>query len=95
MSRIRGGVDSLMQRDEPWAEQTGGMTVRSSIGDFSRMTYLSVKSLRRYHDMGLLEPADVDQESGCRYYEADLVPIGQVIRRFRDLGMFAVTNCPP
>jgi DNA-binding transcriptional MerR regulator len=76
-----------MQRAEPWADQTDGMTVRLSIGDFSRMTYLSVKSLRRYHDMGLLEPADVDQESGYRYYEADQVPIGQVIRRFRDLGM--------
>jgi len=76
-----------MQRAEPWTDQTDAMTVRLSIGDFSRMTYLSVKSLRRYHDMGLLAPADVDRESGYRYYEADQVPIGQVIRRFRDLGM--------
>ena len=26
------------------------------IGDFSRMTYLTVKALRYYHDVGLLEP---------------------------------------
>jgi hypothetical protein len=47
----------LITRALPWSEQTSGMTTRLSIGDFSRMTYLSVKSLRRYHDMGLLEPA--------------------------------------
>ncbi|HEY1920114.1 MAG TPA: MerR family transcriptional regulator [Streptosporangiaceae bacterium] len=63
------------------------MLVRLSIGDFAKMTYLSVKSLRRYHDMGLLVPADVDQATGYRYYAADQVPAGQVIRRFRDLGM--------
>jgi DNA-binding transcriptional MerR regulator/effector-binding domain-containing protein len=71
----------------PWSEQTGDMTTRLSIGDFSRMTYLSVKSLRRYHDMGLLEPADVDRYTGYRYYEASQVPLGQAIRRFRDLEM--------
>ena len=80
-------MESLIHRADPWGEQTGGMTIRLSIGDFSRMTYLSVKSLRRYHDMGLLEPADIDQDSGYRYYEATQVPVGQVIRRFRDLGM--------
>ena len=63
------------------------MRVRLSIGDFAKMTYLSVKSLRRYHDMGLLVPADVDHATGYRYYAADQVPAGQVIRRFRDLGM--------
>jgi DNA-binding transcriptional MerR regulator/effector-binding domain-containing protein len=77
----------LIKRADPWGEQTCSMTIRLSIGDFSRMTYLSVKSLRRYHDMGLLEPADIDRDSGYRYYEATQVPVGQVIRRFRDLGM--------
>lgn len=68
--------------------QTGPMaTIRLSIGDFAKMTYLSIKSLRRYHDMGLLVPAEVDAASGYRYYAASQVPVGQVIRRFRDLGM--------
>jgi DNA-binding transcriptional MerR regulator len=35
----------------------------------------------------LLVPADVDASSGYRYYEVSQVPVGQVIRRFRDLGM--------
>jgi DNA-binding transcriptional MerR regulator len=63
------------------------MTVLLSIGDFSRMTHLSVKALRHYHDVGLLEPAEVDRSSGYRFYEASQVPVAQVIRRFRDLGM--------
>ena len=80
-------MESLTTRAAPWSEQTGHMTTRLSIGDFSRMTYLSVKSLRRYHDMGLLEPADIDPYSGYRYYDASQVPLGQAIRRFRDLEM--------
>jgi DNA-binding transcriptional MerR regulator/effector-binding domain-containing protein len=63
------------------------MNARLPIGDFSKMTYLSVKALRRYHDMGLLVPAAVDPATGYRYYVAAQVPAGQVIRRFRDLGM--------
>jgi DNA-binding transcriptional MerR regulator len=34
-----------------------------SIGDFSRMTFLSVKTLRHYHELGLLLPAAIDSES--------------------------------
>lgn len=78
---------SLMRRPGSRAEQTHLMPIRLSIGDFSKMTYLSVKSLRRYHDMGLLVPAEADDSTGYRYYEAAQVPVGQVIRRFRDLGM--------
>ena len=63
------------------------MTVRLPIGDFSRMTYLSVKTLRHYHDLGLLVPVEVDSTSGYRFYDPAQVPTAQVIRRFRDLGM--------
>ncbi|WP_067975620.1 MerR family transcriptional regulator [Mycolicibacter icosiumassiliensis] len=57
------------------------------IGDFSRMTDLTVKALRLYHERGLLAPVQVDPSSGYRYYSPDQVPIAQVIRRLRDLGM--------
>jgi DNA-binding transcriptional MerR regulator len=63
------------------------MTVALTIGEFSKMTYLSVKALRHYHDVGLLEPAEVDAGSGYRRYRADQVPVAQAIRRFRDLDM--------
>jgi DNA-binding transcriptional MerR regulator len=63
------------------------MSVLVSIGDFSRMTHLSVKALRFYHDQGLLEPARIDPATGYRFYEPAQVPLAQVIRRFRDLDM--------
>ena len=58
-----------------------------NIGDFSRMTYLSVKALRHYHETGLLEPAAVDPDTGYRLYRPAQVGMAQVIRRLRDLGM--------
>jgi len=63
------------------------VTVLLTIGEFSKMTYLSVKALRHYHDVGLLEPADIDPSSGYRRYTADQVATAQAIRRFRDLDM--------
>ena len=63
------------------------MRVRLTIGDFSRMTLLSVKALRHYHEIGLLEPVAVDPETGYRIYDTDQVPTAQVIRRLKDLGM--------
>lgn len=63
------------------------MTDMLSIGDFSRMTQLSVKTLRHYHEVGLVAPAHVDPDTGYRYYAAEQVPTTQVIRRLRDLDM--------
>ena len=56
-----------------------------AIGEFSRMTHLSVRTLRRYHDAGLLEPATVEPATGYRYYSADQIPTAQVIHRLRGL----------
>jgi DNA-binding transcriptional MerR regulator len=58
-----------------------------TIGDFSRATHLSVKTLRHYHRVGLLEPRSVDPDSGYRYYSADQIPAAQVIVRLRNLDM--------
>ncbi|MFJ5032863.1 MerR family transcriptional regulator [Streptomyces sp. NPDC088560] len=63
------------------------MTSHLSIGDFSRATHMTVKTLRHYHELGLLEPADVDPRSGYRRYSAEQIPTAQIVRRFRDLGM--------
>jgi DNA-binding transcriptional MerR regulator/effector-binding domain-containing protein len=64
-----------------------GMHARLAIGDFAKMTHLSVKALRHYHDLGLLEPDEIDPASGYRFYQPSQLPIAQVIRRFRDLDM--------
>ncbi len=56
-----------------------------TIGEFAQLTHLSVRTLRRYHDAGLLEPARVDATSGYRYYSAGQIPAAQVIHRLREL----------
>ena len=63
------------------------MTAGLTVGEFSRMTHLSVKTLRHYHQVGLLEPAEVNPSTGYRYYLSQQVPTAQVIRRLRDLEM--------
>jgi DNA-binding transcriptional MerR regulator len=70
-----------------------------TVGDFSRATHLSVKTLRHYHQVGLLEPAAVNPDTGYRYYSAHQIPAAQVIRRLRDLempvaGVMAVLAAP-
>jgi DNA-binding transcriptional MerR regulator len=63
------------------------MPATLTIGDFAQVTHLSVKTLRHYHEVGLLEPASVDQRTGYRTYTLDQVPTAQVVLRFRELGM--------
>ena len=63
------------------------MTDRLSIGDFSRMTQLSVKTLRHYHEVGLVEPDFVDPSTGYRYYAPGQVGAAHVVRRLRELSM--------
>jgi DNA-binding transcriptional MerR regulator len=63
------------------------VTTSLAIGDFSRATHLSVKTLRNYHRVGLLIPAEVDPDSSYRRYSTEQIPTAQVIRRFRDLAM--------
>src|SRR6267142_2769640 len=58
-----------------------------AIGDFSRATHLTVKTLRHYHETGLLEPAQIDPQTGYRRYTTDQIPVAQIIKRFRDLDM--------
>jgi DNA-binding transcriptional MerR regulator len=57
------------------------------IGNFAQATHLSIKTLRRYHKSGLLEPASVDPQTGYRTYTTAQIPTAQIIRRFRDLDM--------
>ena len=41
------------------------------IGDFSKLSRVSVKTLRFYDEMSLLKPVSVDRFPGYRYYEFD------------------------
>ncbi|WP_179470617.1 MerR family transcriptional regulator [Mycolicibacterium vinylchloridicum] len=61
------------------------MRSQLTIGEFATVTHLSVRTLRRYHEAGLLEPATVDPTSGYRYYEPEQIPTAQVIHQLRQL----------
>jgi DNA-binding transcriptional MerR regulator len=67
--------------------KTAVVTDLFTIGEFSTATHLSVKALRHYHDVGLLEPVAIDPATGYRSYSVAQVPAAQIIRRLRDLEM--------
>jgi hypothetical protein len=56
------------------------------IGDFSRLSQVSVKTLRYYDEVALLKPTQVDEVSGYRYYSmAQLRQLHRILA-LRDLG---------
>ena len=56
------------------------------IGDFSKLSRVSVRMLRHYDDIGLLKPAQTDAFTGYRYYrEEQLLVIGR-ITALKDMG---------
>jgi DNA-binding transcriptional MerR regulator len=56
------------------------------IGDFSKLSRVSIKALRYYDEMGLLKPIQVDRFTGYRYYEFDQLPQLYRILALKDLG---------
>ncbi len=57
------------------------------IGDFSKLSQVSVKTLRYYDELGLLKPVEVDRFTGYRYYSADQLPRLNRILALKDLGL--------
>jgi DNA-binding transcriptional MerR regulator len=57
------------------------------IGDFSRLSLVSVKALRYYDELGLLKPARVDQSTGYRYYSTSQLTRLNRILAMKDLGL--------
>lgn len=58
-----------------------------TIGQFSQACRLSVKTLRRYADTGLLVPGWVDPGTGYRYYRPIQAADAERIRLLRDLDL--------
>ena len=56
-----------------------------SIGEFSRVTGLTIKALRFYHEEGLLPPAQIDMNTGYRYYRARQVEVARAVTLLRRL----------
>jgi DNA-binding transcriptional MerR regulator len=56
------------------------------IGDFSKLSRVSIKTLRFYDEMDLLKPVGVDHFTGYRYYEFNQLPRLHRILALKDLG---------
>ncbi|OGO13032.1 MAG: transcriptional regulator [Chloroflexi bacterium RBG_13_66_10] len=56
------------------------------IGEFSKLTRVSVKALRHYDEIGLLRPIRVDPFTGYRFYGHDQLPRLNRILALRELG---------
>jgi DNA-binding transcriptional MerR regulator/effector-binding domain-containing protein len=56
-----------------------------TIGEFSRITGLSIKTLRHYHEKGLMAPSYVDPQTGYRYYDGADAEIARVVIAFREM----------
>ncbi len=57
------------------------------IGDFSKLSLVSIKALRYYDEMGLLKPVSVDQFTGYRHYTVEqLARLGRILA-LKDLGL--------
>lgn len=56
------------------------------IGDFSKLSRVSVKTLRYYDEVGLLKPTCVDGSTGYRLYEYSQLSVLHRILALKDLG---------
>lgn len=58
-----------------------------SIGEFARLSRLSAKALRLYDELGLLPPAQVDPDSGYRWYGAGQLDNARLVASLRQIGV--------
>ncbi|WP_020617454.1 MerR family transcriptional regulator [Paenibacillus daejeonensis] len=57
------------------------------IGAFAKLSGVTVKTLRHYDEIGLLKPAQVDEESGYRLYSAEQLLTIRRIAGFKEQGL--------
>lgn len=56
------------------------------IGDFSKLSRISIRMLRHYNEIGLLIPEDIDEFTGYRYYSEAQLPLANRINALKDMG---------
>lgn len=57
------------------------------IGEFSKLTQVSIRMLRYYDEAGILTPAEVDKWTGHRLYSVEQIPRLNKILYLRDSGL--------
>ena len=56
------------------------------IGDFSKLSRISIRMLRHYDEIGLLVPKTTDSFTSYRYYGEDQLPVASRITALKDMG---------
>ena len=56
------------------------------IGDFSKLSRISIRMLRHYDEIGILHPESVDDVTGYRYYSESQLPLAGKIQALKSLG---------
>lgn len=56
------------------------------IGEFSKLSRISVRMLRHYDEIGLLNPAQTDRFTDYRYYREDQLPVASRITALEEMG---------
>ncbi len=57
------------------------------IGEFSKLSEVTVKTLHHYDEIGLLKPVKIDPSSNYRYYSVNQLPRIHRIMALKDLGL--------
>ena len=63
------------------------------IGEFSKLSRVSVRMLRHYDDIGLLHPAEIDRFTDYRYYSEAQLPTVCRITALKDMGFRLADIC--
>lgn len=61
------------------------------IGDFSKLSRISIRMLRHYDEIGLLMPDHTDAFTNYRYYSASQLPIAERIIALKEMGFSLAT----
>ncbi|MBB6521875.1 MerR family transcriptional regulator [Pseudoteredinibacter isoporae] len=56
-----------------------------SIGEFSKITQMTVKTLRFYHKKGIIEPSYINPDSGYRYYGERDLEVARLVKALKSL----------
>lgn len=61
------------------------------IGDFSKLSRISIRMLRHYDQIGLLVPKEIDRFTNYRYYSEEQLPVASRIKALKDMGFSLAT----
>jgi len=65
---------------------TKGAWCMIKIGEFSKLSHLTIKALRFYEKEGILMPASIDEWTGYRFYDTNQLYDAQKIKAYRQIG---------